>query len=151
MLKKNVKKFRNPYTKALLIILGLLSVTLGVIGIFLPILPTTPFFLLAAFFFTRSSQKLYRWLLTNRFLGSYIRNYIQYKAISPVIKTFTLVLLWGTIFYSIFILQGKLWLQILLGVIAISVSVHVIRLRSMSKGIEDEVGDKTECGAKDKL
>ncbi len=112
---------------------GLLSVGLGIIGIVLPILPTTPFFLLAAYLFVRSSQKLYRWLLTHRIFGNYIRNYIQHKAISRGVKAFTLILLWGTIGFSIYLMSHLLWVQILLLIIAIGVSTHILRLRTMPK------------------
>jgi uncharacterized membrane protein YbaN (DUF454 family) len=113
-------------------------VVLGIVGIFLPLLPTTPFLLLAAYLFVRSSKSLYRWILTNRITGNYIRNYIHYRAINPWIKVLTLVILWGTISYSIYLTIGSLWIQILLTVIAIGVSIHVINLRNMKKGMPNE-------------
>lgn len=112
---------------------GIVSVALGILGIFIPILPTTPFFLLAAFFFLRSSKRLYRWLLTHKLFGNYIRNYIHYKAIAKGVKIFTLVLLWSTILYSVFLIHPLIWLQILLIAIAIAVSIHILSLRSMPK------------------
>ncbi|MDR2840025.1 MAG: YbaN family protein, partial [Paludibacter sp.] len=57
--------------KLLFIILGLISLALGIIGIFLPLLPTTPFLLLSAALFARGSQRLYNWLINHRVLGSY--------------------------------------------------------------------------------
>ena len=66
--------------RALLIIVGLLSVAVGVVGIFVPLLPTTVFLLLAAACFVRSSDRLYRRLITNRVFGSYIRNYREHRA-----------------------------------------------------------------------
>ena len=67
--------------KYLLIILGSLSLALGVIGIFLPVLPTTPFLLLSAALYVRSSEKLYQWLINQKYLGTYIRNFREHHAI----------------------------------------------------------------------
>lgn len=130
---QNQKKPLTPVVRYLMIAGGLLSVGLGIIGIVLPILPTTPFFLLAAYLFVRSSQRLYRWLITHRVFGNYIRNYIQHKAISRGVKAFTLVLLWGTIGFSIYLMSHLVWIQILLLIVAIGVSIHVLRLRTMPK------------------
>lgn len=123
----------STFVKALFVIVGLLSLGLGIIGIVLPVLPTTPFFLLSAYLFLRSSQRLYRWLLTHKLFGSYIKNYIYHKAIGKGVKTFTLVLLWSTILLSIYLVRENIWLQVLLAIVAIAVSIHVLRLRTMPK------------------
>lgn len=124
------KKIRSPYLRYLMVVGGILSVALGVIGIVLPILPTTPFFLLAAYLFIRSSTRLYRWLLTHRVFGNYIRNYIQNKSISKGVKIFTLALLWSTILLSVYLTSHIPWVQILLILIAIGVSVHILSLNT---------------------
>ncbi len=131
---KNQQKPKKPFVRFILVFLGIISTTIGIIGIVVPVLPTTPFLLLAAFFFVRSSNKLYRWLLTHKLFGNYLRNYIHYKAISPWVKIITLIVLWFTITLSILIVKDKLWLQFLLGIIALSVSIHVIKLRTLRKG-----------------
>jgi uncharacterized membrane protein YbaN (DUF454 family) len=132
MLIKASKKKVSPLVRYLMIVGGILSVVLGIIGIVLPILPTTPFFLLAAYLFLRSSQRLYRWLLTHKLFGNYIRNYIHHKAISRGVKIFTLCLLWGTILLSVYLIRHLPWVQILLLTIALAVSVHVLSLNTMS-------------------
>jgi uncharacterized membrane protein YbaN (DUF454 family) len=124
------KKPTGKFARFLMVFGGVVSVVLGTIGIFVPILPTTPFLLLAAYLFFRSSQGLYRWLLTHRVFGFYIKNYIEYRAIDIKIKAFTLILLWGSITYSVYFATGTLWLQVLLVAIAIGVTVHVVKLRS---------------------
>ena len=147
MAKINKTKPLKPFVRILFIVFGLLSVLLGIIGIVLPVLPTTPFFLLSAYLFVRSSQPLYRWLLTHKLFGNYIRNYIHYKAINPWIKAITLVLLWGTISVSIYMTQELLWVQILLFLIAVGVTIHVAKLRNMKKGVgnnDSEKGNETE-------
>ena len=68
--------------KIILISVGSLSVLLGILGIFLPLLPTTPFLLLAALCYSRSSERFYQWLVTNRWFGEYIRNYREGRGIT---------------------------------------------------------------------
>jgi uncharacterized membrane protein YbaN (DUF454 family) len=132
MASQKPKKTLNPYLRVLMVAGGILSVALGIIGIALPIVPTTPFFLLAAYLFVRSSSKLYRWLLTHRLFGSYISNYIHNRSISKGVKIFTLLLLWTTILLSVYLTSHLHWLQILLIIIAIAVSVHILSLRTTS-------------------
>lgn len=137
------KKIRSPYLRYLMVLGGILSVALGVIGIVLPILPTTPFFLLAAYLFVRSSTRLYRWLLTHRIFGNYIRNYIQNKSISKGVKIFTLALLWSTILLSVYLTSHIPWVQILLVIIAIGVSVHILSLNT-TRPNNDMLDQKTD-------
>ncbi len=126
----------KPLIRYLMVVGGLICVALGVIGIVLPLLPTTPFLLLAAYFFLRSSQRLYRWLLTHRVFGSYIRNYIHHRSISKGVKVTTLIILWGTISVSAYFMREVIWAQILLLVVAIGVSIHVLSLRTMPSNNE---------------
>jgi len=85
---------------------------LGIIGIFLPILPTTPFLLLAAACYARSSKRFYDWLIGNKWLGTYIRNYMEGKGIPLKVKVFTTSLLWITILFSVFLIIYDLWVKI---------------------------------------
>ncbi len=130
MLKKETGKPKTRISRFLYAAGGITAVALGVLGIFIPILPTTPFLLLAAYLFARSSQKLYRWLLTHRLLSIYIKNYIYYKAISPKVKIVSLSLLWASILYSCYITWSKVWLPPLLIAIAIGVTIHILKLRN---------------------
>lgn len=72
--------------RGLLIAAGLLCVGLAVLGIFLPLLPTTPFLLLAAACFARSSPALHRWLLARPRLGALIRDWQAHGMIAPAVK-----------------------------------------------------------------
>lgn len=74
----------------LLIILGTITLCLGIIGIILPLLPTTPFLLLSATCYVNSSKRLYDWLINHKVLGIYIRNFIIYKAITPRAKNLSI-------------------------------------------------------------
>jgi len=117
--------------KRLLVSAGIASVGLGAAGIFLPVLPTTPFLLLAAACFMRSSKRLHEWLVTNRWFGSYIRNYREHKAITLRSKIATLVLLWGTIGYTAFGVLSSWGLRALLLLIAATVTAHVLSFRTL--------------------
>jgi uncharacterized protein len=117
--------------KIIYLIIGSISVVLGIIGIFLPLLPTTPLVLLAAFCFVRSSNKAYQWLLNNRFLGPYIRNYYEKKGIPLKTKVFVLSLLWLSISYSAFVIIDKIYLQIMLMTIATFVTIHILKQKTL--------------------
>lgn len=113
--------------KGLLIVVGALSLALGAIGIFLPILPTTPFLLLAAFCFARSSRRLHDYLINHRVFGVYLGNYYN-QAMTPKHKARTLIALWFSIIISVWLI-GSLLPSIILPIIAGLVSIHIIRLR----------------------
>ena len=117
----------------ILIVSGTIFVGLGIIGIFLPILPTTPFLLLAAACYARSSKKFYYWLITNKWFGAYIKNYQEGKGIPLKVKIFTISLLWITILFSIFFIITYVLVNIVLIIIAIGVSLHIITIKTLHK------------------
>lgn len=125
---ENQRIFRSKFKRILYYILGTMCLVLGAIGIFFPILPTTPFLLLAAACYVRSSQKAYDWLLNNKIFGQYIRNYREGKGMPIKIKLITLTFLWITILISVVLIR-ILWVQILLIIIASGVSIHIILIR----------------------
>jgi uncharacterized membrane protein YbaN (DUF454 family) len=116
--------------KIVLIIAGSIFTVTGLIGVFVPILPTTPFLILAAACYLRSSDRLYRWLLSNRIFGRYLKNYLEKKGIPLGVKIFTLLLLWSTILLSAFVFVNILWIRVLLLIIAMGVTVHLIMIRT---------------------
>ncbi len=117
--------------KNLLIAAGSLMVGLGIIGIFLPLLPTTPFLLLAAACYIRSSRRFYEWLVNNRWLGRYIRDYREKRGVPAAAKVFSLSLLWLTIGISAIFVANQLWLRVILLIIAVGVTVHILSLRTL--------------------
>ncbi|HEY55474.1 MAG TPA: DUF454 domain-containing protein [Dehalococcoidia bacterium] len=119
--------------RQLLIIAGTACVATGVIGIFVPILPTTPFLLLAAFCYMRSSPRFHRWLMNNRLFGAYIRSYTEGRGIPLRLKLFTIALLWATIGISIW-LAANLAVTIILPIIAAAVTIHIALIRAKPKG-----------------
>ncbi len=117
--------------ETLCIILGSISLALGILGIFLPLLPTTPFLLLTAALYFKGSPRLYNWLLNHRHFGPYIRNFRENKAIPLRAKVISLVLMWGTMLYCIFFLIPLLWVKILLGLIAAGVTYHILSFKTL--------------------
>ncbi|MDA3954920.1 MAG: YbaN family protein [Bacteroidales bacterium] len=116
--------------KYILAILGLISLLIGVLGIFIPLLPTTPFLLLSATLFMKSSTRLYNWLMNHKYLGKYIKNYLQYKVISKKTKISSISLLWIAITISIVLVVEKLVFKILLLAIAIAITIHILSFKS---------------------
>lgn len=127
---KEIKHPSKKIYKYILALLGLISLTLGVIGIFLPLLPTTPFLLLSAALFMKSSKRLYYWLMNHKYLGTYLKNYLNHKTISKKSKITSLSLLWITIGLSIFCIVEKLIIKIVLLAIAITVTIHILSFKS---------------------
>jgi uncharacterized membrane protein YbaN (DUF454 family) len=117
--------------KYLSVFLGLCSLGLGILGIFLPLLPTTPFLLLSAALFARSSKRLYCWLLHHKIFGEYIRNFLEEKAIPLRIKILSVSMMWTAMLYAVFfVADGCLCLQVLLPVAAAGITAHILSYRT---------------------
>ena len=116
--------------KYLLIFLGTLSLGLGIIGVFLPVLPTTPFLLLASFCYVRSSKRMYNWLINHRIFGSYIYCYLEYRAVPRKTKIGALIFLWTTLLVSA-TLVPSIQIKIFLMVVGISVTIHLVTLKTL--------------------
>lgn len=117
--------------KTICIIIGTISLALGIIGIFLPLLPTTPFLLLTAALYFRGSPRLYQWLLNHKHLGPYIRNFRENKAIPLRAKIISLTLMWGTMLYCIFFLIPLVWVKVLMFLIAAGVTYHILSFKTL--------------------
>ena len=133
MTRNQTIKKSNRVIKRILIIAGTFFVGLGIIGIFLPILPTTPFLLLAAACYVRSSKRFYNWLLNNKRLGNYIKNYREGKGIPLKVKVFTISLLWVTIMLSAFIFVSNIIVETILFLIAAGVTIHILSIRTLKQ------------------
>ena len=120
-------------SKVVYIILGSISLALGILGIFLPLLPTTPFLLLTAALYFRGSPELYDWLLNHKYLGPYIRNFRENKAIPLRAKIISITLLWATMSYCIFCVVPSLWVKIILFLIAVGVTYHILSFKTLKK------------------
>jgi len=120
--------------KGLFVVAGSIFLALGCVGIVLPILPTTPFLLLSAACYYKGSERMHRWMLSNKWFGSYIKNYKEGKGLSLKAKGFTLALLWIVISYSALFVVNLLIIQVILFAIAVGVSLHIVTLPTSKKG-----------------
>jgi uncharacterized membrane protein YbaN (DUF454 family) len=120
---------QSKFLRGVLLFLGTLCVVLGVIGIFLPILPTTPFLLLAAWCYARSSKRYYNWLISNKTFGKYIKDYREGKGIPKKAKITAIILLWLTILFSVFFIVFNIIFRIIMIITAILVSIHIISIK----------------------
>ncbi len=126
MITSTVKKYALIFT-------GSTSLALGIVGVFVPVLPTTPFLLLTSFCYLRSSKSLYDWVVNHRILGSFIYNYMNYAAVKRGTKIGSLIFLWITLGISMAVLPN-LHLRILLFVIGVGVSIHLLTLKTLNQG-----------------
>lgn len=117
----------TPIKRILLLIAGVLSLVLGIIGAFLPLLPTVPLVLLAAYCFARSSERLHQWLVHHRYFGSIIASFQSGQGIPKKVKYRTITILWLSMAFSCWVV-AKLWLSLMLIAIGIGVSIYLLRL-----------------------
>lgn len=130
-------------TKYLLVAGGTVSLGLGIIGMLLPVLPTTPFLLLAAFCYVRSSKRLYDWLMNHRLLGGYIQNYLKYRAISRNAKIASLAALWLSLSIS-FAAVHNTAVRLALVLVGIGVTIHLLTLKTLPKEADEAGGDDAQ-------
>lgn len=123
MIFKNIKKY-------LLIIVGSLTLILGTIGIFIPILPTTPFLLVCAYCYIRSSKSLYDWLINHKVFGKYVYSYLVHKAIKKSSKIIAITLIWASLSFTIYLLQN-IYLAFMLIFIGGAVSIYLLSLKTL--------------------
>lgn len=111
--------------------LGFVCVALGFAGVVLPLLPTTPFLLLAAAAFLKSSPRWHRWLLQHRTFGPYLRNFLLHKAIPLKVKVVSVSLVWITLSYCAVFLTELLVLRLLFLLLATGITVHILSYRTL--------------------
>ncbi len=128
----------SPKVKSRLFIgAGSVSLGIGIAGIVLPLLPTTPFLLLAAYCYSRGSRRLHKRLLSNRLIGNYLKNYLEGKAMTIKAKVLSLSMLWAVIVCTaVFVIDSQIMRIIMLAVGA-AVTVHIVRLRSLASSKMD--------------
>ena len=119
--------------KAFFTVAGTFFVCLAAIGVVLPILPTTPFLLLAAACYIKGSERMNYWLNNNKLFGGYLRNYREGRGISAKGKIFTLCVLWATMLYAVIFLTNVLIYQVVMLVVPLGVTIHLVRIPTYSK------------------
>ncbi len=120
----------SPFVKYFYFISGLLLVAIGIIGIFLPLLPTTIFLILASICFLKSSPKANEWLRNHKILGGYIDNYQNKTGLTRNAKIANIITLWISISLSAFFLTDVLYIRIILLAIAIGVTIHLVMIKT---------------------
>ena len=115
----------------LLTVCGLISLGLGILGAFLPVLPTTPLLLLASALFLRSNERLYGWLMNHPRLGPYISNFMEHKAIPARIKVIAISALWITLGYCAIFVAGHWIPRLLFILIAAGVTAHILSYKTL--------------------
>ncbi len=116
--------------KYVLLFLGFLSLACGVVGIFVPLLPTTPFLLLAAALFFRSSPRAYKWLLGHKRLGPYIRDFRENRSMPLRAKIIAMSLLWLTSLHCFFLILDHWALKTLMAAVAVGVTIYLMSLKT---------------------
>ena len=129
MLEPQQRQARSPVLRYVLLVCGCISVVLGVIGIFLPVLPTTPFLLLAAACFARSSTRFYQLLVKHPTLGPWIRDYLDGQGLPLKGKVWALLLMWASISVSMWVVP-LLWVRLFMLMSAICVTVYILKQKT---------------------
>ena len=129
MAHRDTPAYRNPLVRYLLLAVGWLSVALGVIGIFVPVLPTTPFLLLAAACFVRSSRRVYDWLVLHPRLGPWFRDYLEGNGIPLKGKVYAIGTMWLSIGVSCWLVP-LWWARIGMLTSATLVTLYILHLKT---------------------
>ena len=124
---------KNKSIRLLLVLLGSISVGMGVIGIFVPGWPTTIFLIIASYFYIRSSDKLYNWLLNNKILGIYLKNYYSGKGMPVKAKIFSISIMWvfGLLSIFLWIPSNLIIIKIIVFILLIIGSIFILRVKSL--------------------
>ena len=122
----------NPITKLTLNIIGSIAVLLAIAGIFLPLLPTTPFLLLASACYLKGSKRLHGWLMNNRHLGPYIEGIQKGRGIPLRAKIITIAVLWASILFSIYKVD-MLAVKFIMPLIGLATSTMVLRMKTLKE------------------
>jgi len=124
---------KNKSIRLLWVLFGSISVCMGVIGIFVPGWPTTIFLIIASYFYIRSSDKLYNWLLNNKILGIYLKNYYSGKGMPVKAKIFSISMMWvfGLLSIFLWIPSNLIIIKIIVFILLIIGSIFILRVKSL--------------------
>lgn len=127
-----LKISNSRFKRTIYLVIGFFFVGLAFIGVFVPVMPTTVFLILATWSFMRSSEKYYIWLTTNRYFGRMIRNYNTFRGIEHKTRIKSLIVLWITLIVSMLLV--KIWWVILILIaVGIGVTWHLFALRTLTE------------------
>ena len=123
---------KNKILKSLLILCGFFFTFLAILGAILPLVPTTPFLIMAAACFYRSSERFYHMIMYNKYFGHYLRDYKSGIGIPLRVKIMALVFTWTSTLVSVFVFIPFLWLEILVVVVNLAITVHLLLVKTKS-------------------
>lgn len=142
MLKNNPgqtkKHVKSDLLRWILICCGWVSIVAGVVGLFLPLVPTVPFLLLAAASFARSSERFHSWLVEHNHLGPLIRDYLNGGGIPLRVKTMALGMVWVSFPASAFLFAEVVWLKVILLTIAAGITLYLLALPTAPPADKDD-------------
>jgi len=134
MSSRNQPVVHSSIRKIAYLSFGLFFLTMGIIGIFVPVWPTTCFLLFAVGCFSKSSQRLHSWMLENRYFGNHLRQYRESGAIDKKILVGSLVSLWFSLTLSIIFVSPPSWVVFLMLAVGAAVTIHLLTLRIAESG-----------------
>lgn len=112
---------------------GSIFLVFGIVGAVIPLIPTTPFILVAAACYARGSPRMYRWMTTNRYFGKYLKDYREGRGVPLKVKVVSVAFLWAVIGISAAVVTDDIIVRVVLVTVAVLVSVHVLSIRSRSE------------------
>jgi uncharacterized protein len=118
--------------RLLFTILGTLFLLVGILGVVLPLLPATPFLLLASACYVRGSQTLHRWLMSHKYLGTYIIAIKEHRGMPLQAKILTIAVLWASLLFSLYRVDSLL-LDVTLLMVGIGVTALIVRLKTVGQ------------------
>jgi len=124
---------KSKLSRRLWIAAGTFFVVIGAVGIILPLLPTTPFLLAAAACYSRGSERLYNWLLGNRWFGKFIKDYMEKRAIPLRAKVLAVCVIWLTIGVSVSLAVHSLPVKLVLVVIAAGITMYLLTRKTLKE------------------
>ena len=119
---------------------GTFFLSLGIVGIAVPLLPTTPFLLLAAACYLRGSRKMYEWMLTNRYFGRYVKDYREGRGMPLKVRIGVISLLWAVIGFSAIVTTNETTVRIVLLAVAVGVTIHILTIKGGGRAISEHNG-----------
>lgn len=132
-----------------LLILGHVSLALGLIAIVIPVLPTTPFLLLASYCFYKSSERLHAWLMNHPLLGDKLRDYIEHRSVSRRTKITAIAFLWTSLLVSMILINIG-YIRVIMAIVGSAVTIHLLSLRTLpDQPIQEPVKQESEDSESD--
>ena len=119
--------------RSIYIIVGTIALVIGAIGLFLPVIPTTPLVILAAACYYRGSDRLHNWILSSRWFGETVKNYQEGRGLTRDTKVRAISMMWAMILISAWFFVNNLFVRVAIICVAIGVTVYLVRLPTLEK------------------